>query len=312
MANRTVFVAAVLLAASCLPACSGIEVRGAARERQQRVIQDLLLRSANISANIDALSHTASLDPTTRHLLASLRVCGRCEKFQRLGEDADGGYLTCMDGWEHGGVKAAFSMGVEHHDKWSQDMSRLLRGQGVGGTVVHQFDCTVSGGQQCPGCVFHPICIAPEGEEKPSYWGMSTVLKKTDLAAAKDRSLIMKMDIEAAEWPILAKERADVLRKFRQVILEFHGLNKEPNHKQYDVAVGALLGAGFRVVHIHGNNCCGMYSVPGSDYSVPRILEVTFASGSQPIQCQNRQTLHALDRDNIGKPPLPMAHLPGA
>eukprot|EP00429_Kryptoperidinium_foliaceum_P072349 CAMPEP_0176057522 /NCGR_PEP_ID=MMETSP0120_2-20121206/28650_1 /TAXON_ID=160619 /ORGANISM="Kryptoperidinium foliaceum, Strain CCMP 1326" /LENGTH=316 /DNA_ID=CAMNT_0017391033 /DNA_START=63 /DNA_END=1013 /DNA_ORIENTATION=- len=304
--------AVVVCAAGCWRLAGGVSVSSVHALARQPV-QELLQGAADISTSLGRLSGHSSLDPVTRHFLASLRVCGACDSFRRLGEAHDGGYLTCMDGWAQGGVKAAFSMGVEHHDKWSQDMSALLKG-GSGRTVLHQFDCTVSSGQACPGCEFHKICIAAENAtEKQDFWSLSQVLKHTGLENTPDRSLIMKMDIEAAEWPILSSERTDVLQKFRQVILEFHWLNQEAKHKQYDAAVQTLLQAGFSVVHIHGNNCGGgMYSVPGSSVSVPNVLEVTFVADARRIECQNRQTISPLDADNAANiDSLPMATLPG-
>mmetsp|Transcript_1542 Transcript_1542/g.4370 ORF Transcript_1542/g.4370 Transcript_1542/m.4370 type:complete len:368 (+) Transcript_1542:64-1167(+) len=271
--------------------------------------------SRSVSANPDGLSQDASLSPTTQQFLASLRVCGACETFRRFGERHDGGYLTCMDGWTPGSVTAALSMGVEQHDMWSKDMSVWLLASGASGaTVVHQFDCTVPKGQACPGCQFHKVCIAPEGDTaKPNFWSLSKVLEETGLAQAPDRSIIMKMDIENAEWLILATEAPSVLSKFQQVILEFHQLGHRLKHGLYAQVVQTMLNAGFRVVHIHGNNAQGMYEVPKSRYQVPRLLEVTFLAGARPIPCQADQTLHHLDADNLpDATSLPMAHLPAA
>mmetsp|Transcript_29480 Transcript_29480/g.82349 ORF Transcript_29480/g.82349 Transcript_29480/m.82349 type:complete len:122 (+) Transcript_29480:3-368(+) len=121
------------------------------------------------------------------------------------------------------------------------------------------------------------------------------------------------MDIEGAEWLILATETPAVLMKFQQVIIEFHDLETAGQHGLYAQAVHTLLYAGFRVVHIHGNNANHMYYVQGTRYRVPNVLEVTFVADARPIPCQANQTLHHLDTDNMPtRMPLPMAQLPGA
>lgn len=254
-------------------------------------------------------SAAASLSPgPTKELLQAFEVCGQCNEFKRLGEANDGGYLVCWDNMTNKDIKAAFSMGVEHHDKWSEDIYALLN------IPVHQFDCTVDGpANPCGDCHFYGVCIQGAGNGgafpgKDNY-DMSQAVEHTGLSTSAEHSLIMKMDIEGSEWPILAEGGVN-WKQFDQLIIEFHGLEDESNHELYVKALSELSRNGFRVAHIHGNNFQGMYEKEG--FLIPRVIEATFLSRSQALPaCQHTQSFHVLDTPNSPlSSELPPAELP--
>merc|ERR1719163_1454733 len=120
----------------------------------------------------------------------------------------------------------------------------------------------------------------------------------------------MKMDVEGAEFPIWEVESPDVLRKFQQIIVEFHSIGHEPKQPQALRAIRRLLAAGFLVVHLHGNNCDGMYEVaPGMD--IPTTIEVTLVAGAAARDdCLSQQEYlpaDAVNLEDVGE--LPLAHL---
>jgi hypothetical protein len=245
---------------------------------------------------------------TSKSLLETFRICGQCKDFQRFGEANDGGYLMCMDGLQKGSVGAAYSLGVEHHDKWSADVVSTL------GITVNQFDCTVEG-SDCAGCKFFKKCIvAADGQHPvPNHendgWSLMQALKETSQESAADGSLLMKMDIESSEWPIFASEPPDVLRKFGELIVEFHGLQHEWRHDEYLKAMKHISAAGFKVAHLHGNNYQDMYQVGSS--IIPKVIEVTFIHGAKrPDGCSTDQLYQSLDAANDpGNDELQMAHI---
>lgn len=234
-------------------------------------------------------------DGASKDLLRSLRVCGACEDFQRFGEIRDGGYLMCMD--HLGDVQAAYSMGVEKHDKWSADVQEALK------VPVYQMDCTVpTPAQGCPGCVFLSVCLGGDEEHgtspKPA-WTLQQTLEKTGQAAGEERSLIAKIDIEGSEWPALLSSNASTLRKFRQLVVEFHSLHLVEKHAQYLKAMQSLQEAGFRVVHFHGNNFSPTFDMRG--YTVPQVIELTLDATAEPMAaCLQDQPLLLLDHANTG------------
>jgi len=252
---------------------------------------------------------------TTKSLMESFRICGQCSSFQRFGEEHDGGYLMCMDGLKKDGktsVTAAYSLGVEHHDKWSEDTIKRL------GIPVNQFDCTVDA-SDCKACKFHKKCIVSADGNHPvpghesEGWSLQQALTETlqgkSLTQIADGSLLMKMDIESSEWPIYASEPADVLKKIGQLIVEFHGLRVEANHPMYLQAMQHIQAGGFKIAHLHGNNFEGMYETGGE--TIPNVVEVTFVhSSARPDGCAGDQLYETLDApNNPGVKELPMAHL---
>jgi len=244
----------------------------------------------------------------TKDLLKSFQICTSCNSYIRAGEEHDGGYLTCLDNLQGSQVKAAYSLGVEAHDQWSLDIYKVTQ------MPIHQFDCTVDDpAQPCPACDFNKICLKGASGEGGYPGGpnmdLSEILTLTGQSAAPRASLLMKMDIEGSEWPILADGGAD-LTKFEQVIVEFHWLNQTDKHAQYAQAMKNLLDAGFSLWHLHGNNYNGMYTV--AEYSIPKVLEATFLLEGQALKtCLTGQEYSDGDRaNNASAPELPMANVP--
>merc|ERR1740138_1212634 len=267
----------------------------------------------NLAKQMLSAAKTMPEGGTTMRLLESFRICGQCKDFQRFGEANDGGYLMCMDGLQKGSVGAAYSLGVEHHDKWSADVVSTL------GIAVNQFDCTVEGSDCGLGCKFFKKCIVAADGQHPvpghenEGWSLMQALKETSQESAADGSLLMKMDIESSEWALFLSEPPHVLRKFGELIVEFHGLqdeylNEKWNHAVYLKAMEHILAAGFKVAHLHGNNYQDMYEV--GDTTIPKVLEVTFIHGAaRPDGCSSSQIYHDLDAPNNGGPELPMAYI---
>jgi hypothetical protein len=248
-------------------------------------------------------------DVSTRSLFKMFAVCGQCNKFERWGEPHDGGYLMCLDSLHRGDIRSAYSMGVEQHDQWSEDAFAKL------GVNVNQFDCTVES-SACTHCNFHKKCIVAADGKHPvpghesEGWSLLEALKKTGQADAPDGSLLMKMDIESSEWPLLAQEPSDSLRKFGQLVMEFHRLHDYAAHPLYLQAMQTIVSSGLNVVHVHGNNHEANITV--GDTVFPRVIEVTFARGStRPGKCLTDQDYNVLlDAPNWkGVKEMPMMHI---
>jgi len=282
-----------------------VKGRVSSRSSTERAQSDSLA----LAAKFAAAAKTEPERTTTQALLQTFRICGQCNNYQRFGEGHDGGYLMCMDGLDKKTMKAAYSLGVEHHDQWSEDVITHL------GLPVNQFDCTVSE-SACKGCKFFKKCIVSsdgkhplQGHEKEG-WTLAQVLEKTGQTDAAEGSLLMKMDIEASEWPIYAVETQETLKKFGELIVEFHWLDQTQNHPQYLKAMQHILKAGFKVAHLHGNNFGGMYETSGGA-KIPNVVEVTFVQGATRAGgCDDDQEYDKkLDTpNNANNAELPMAH----
>lgn len=279
---------------------------------QQKVLTELEAQAQQQSLSLAKLFADAEWAmpeaSETKQLFESFKICGQCKSFARWGEPHDGGYLMCMDGLKQGSVSAVYSLGVEHHDQWSEDVAKSL------GLTVHQFDCTV-GGSACKVCQFHKKCIVSSDGQHPvpghesEGWSLMQAIAETGQANAADNSLLMKMDIEGSEWAVYAAEPPEALKKFGQLIMEFHQLGDTSRHAEYLQAMTHLLSAGFKVAHLHGNNFEGM--VQDGATLIPNVLEVTFIHGkARPDGCLADQDYNTLDAPNRpGVAELPKAHI---
>jgi hypothetical protein len=110
----------------------------------------------------------------------------------------------------------------------------------------------------------------------------------------RERSVLVKMDIEGSEYDALAA-CAGRLGRVTALIIEFHAL--ERNWERFAATMDALAGV-FLIAHVHGNNYDGY--VPGS--RVPETLEVTLVHRdlvpTVPPPASDRYPLPHLDRPN--------------
>jgi len=260
-----------------------------------------------------AIARSTPEGSSTRKLLESFRVCRTCKSYKRFGEANDGGYVMCADGMHNNQPEAAYSFGVERHDQWSAEVMEQLNV-----TDVNQFDCTVDS-SDCTGCKFFRKCVVDTkgnfvpGHDQTDSWTLAEVLENTGHSLAPAGSLLLKMDIESSEWNVLSEDSStELLKKFGQIVIEYHGLNQQEKHDQFLKAVQSIMAAGMQVAHIHGNNYEGMYTV--GDYSVPNVLEVTYVQGPADAECMSEQDYNQ-DLDAPNNPAameLPMAHLDGS
>ena len=105
------------------------------------------------------------------------------------------------------------------------------------------------------------------------------LIRLDDWISAKKQTsgdLILQMDIEGNEWPILADVSASTLSRFRILVLELHGLDNlltNPIGIEIFRCIFQKLNEQFSVVHLHANNCCGALNYQG--IQIPRVLEIT-------------------------------------
>ena len=92
----------------------------------------------------------------------------------------------------------------------------------------------------------------------------------------KSGDLLLQMDVEGAEYEVLATVSEDLLRRFRIMIIEFHHLEELFNRVgfEYITLCFSKLLDNFEVVHIHPNNAGILYRY--GDIEIPSMLEITF------------------------------------
>jgi hypothetical protein len=201
-----------------------------------------------------------------KDLFAELQPVGlaNCE-LRRFGEPHDGGYLMCAN--LLASVQSGYSYGISGYDQWGCDISRRLA------VPVHQYDCFDLRRPACPDgkTVFHAECVGPEPAaiEGRLFDTIENQFNKNGDGASATR-VVVKMDVEGAEWEAFLKVPDAVLERIDQLSVEFHGASDE----RYIAAVRKLKRF-FYVANLHFNNyACQQWQAPLPSWA----YEVLFVS----------------------------------
>ena len=164
-----------------------------------------------------------------------------CE-LERFGEAHDGGYLMC--GNLLGEVEAGYSYGINGFDGWGCQISTKL------GVRVHQYDCFNTEAPLCPAgnAVFHAECVADTRHVEDGR-PFDTIANQTMANGDGTKRIVLKIDVEGAEWDSFLQTPDDVLRRIDQLAVEFHFVNEE----KFIRAIRKLK-THFYVAHVHFNN----------------------------------------------------------
>ncbi len=164
-----------------------------------------------------------------------------CE-FERVGDKHDGGYVICKNLADR--AEALYSYGISASDNWGCTLSARLK------RPVHQYDCFNTDRPACEGAtpLFHEECVGPRRETLEGRW-----FDAVDAQIARNgdtgKRLVMKMDVEGAEWLSLLSMSDAALQQIDQLSVEFHGV--EEGHYADTMK---HLARFFHVVNIHYNN----------------------------------------------------------
>jgi hypothetical protein len=163
---------------------------------------------------------------------------------QRIGEPRDGGYLMCANLLQ---AESAYSYGISGYDGWGCRISTQLK------VPVHQYDCFDQRRTQCEGgdMRFHPECIAGAPSTDAAGRPFDSLTNQLARNGDSARRLVMKMDVEGAEWDSLLQTPASVLERIDQLAIEMHGNNPDTSKQ---LLVVSKLKDQFHVAHLHFNN----------------------------------------------------------
>ena len=194
--------------------------------------------------------------------LAPMSAKGFSKK--RIGRDFDGGYVMLDD---FAGVEATYSFGIAQETSWDCGIADL-------GIDVFQYDHTIEAlPEENPRFHWLRCGIGARPDPALPLTTIADALASNGHSGARD--LILKCDIEGAEWEVFAAADPACLVRFRQIVVELHWLQRivEPERcKLMMEAVGALT-AHHQVVHVHGNNFAPIAIIGG--IPVPSVLELT-------------------------------------
>jgi hypothetical protein len=164
-------------------------------------------------------------------------------RLERFGDRNDGGYLMC--GNLLGSIRAAYSYGIAGRDQWGCDVVRKFQ------VPLHQYDCFDLAKPACPGgpTVFHAECIGSVRRADAAGRLFDTLENQLTRNGDDANRVVVKMDVEGAEWDTLLRAPAAVLERIDQLVLELHGIGVE-----HHLSTVRRLKKFFHVAHLHFNN----------------------------------------------------------
>lgn len=210
-------------------------------------------------------------------------------KLIRLGAKNDGGYLVPND---LDSIEACFSPGVDAVSEFEEDcfnkgMKIFLADKSVDQPNLKNIDFS-----------FIKKFIRIKNDQ--DYITLDKWYLESKVNSQSD--LILQMDIEGGEYFSLLNISDNLLKKFRVIVIEFHGLEKLWNPEFYKVIeeVFNRLLQYHTCIHIHPNNVHELDEQFG--VIIPKIAEFTFIRNDRFENKTKRTNFpHPLDSDNTQK-----------
>lgn len=188
--------------------------------------------------------------------------------FVRVGGSVTDGHYLMADNFKKNQI--AYSFGINNDVSW--DSAMVDRGY-----QVFMYD--------------HTINSLPMYRDGFNYFkqGIAGTARPRDLLDTLENfikinghsgktGMILKMDVEGAEWDFLETVQPKVLRQFDQIIFEIHNVVRgcEDYEKERRYAALQKLNETHRLVHLHGNNTG--YVLQMKNGIIPDVLEVTYVN----------------------------------
>lgn len=161
----------------------------------------------------------------------------------RIGKDNDGGYIMPDDFSSDDNI--AYSFGISTDVSWDKDMASR-------GYDVFMYDHTIDGlPEENPRFHWSKLGVADSPNHADDLRTLDELIKANH--HEDKHNMILKMDVEKAEWGVIEMVSSETLSRFSQILIEFHGLN-EPKWQGRIPAALRKLNLTHQAVHIHGQN----------------------------------------------------------
>jgi hypothetical protein len=209
-------------------------------------------------------------------------------KLIRIGGNADGGYLVPDDLYE---IACCFSPGVSDIALFEAELQKRNIGS-------HLADLSVDG----PPGEFRALSFTKKflgAVDNAEFITLESWVREKSIRYP-DEDLILQMDIEAGEYETIISTPADILSKFRIIVIEIHNVESWacPPFFRIVKAFFSKLLATHAPVHIHPNNCCGVANING--LFLPRVFELTLHRNDRILDLGYCSEFpHPLDRPNV-------------
>lgn len=182
---------------------------------------------------------------------------------------SDGGYIMLQDFQDTG---IAYSFGISNDVSWDSIMVEL-------DYQVYMYDHTIDA-LPYEKAGFHYFKEGIAGIDRTDA-PLKTLKHFIERNAHKDnKNMILKMDVEGAEWEFLETVDFDTLKQFDQIVFELHDIVRA-NTSGYGKILSLLekINKTHSVIHVHGNNSGCLLKV--GDTIFPDVLEVSYVNNNK-------------------------------
>jgi len=207
----------------------------------------------------------------------------------RCGTTSDGGYVFAE---LEGGYDCYISAGISNEESFSRD---FINKYNMTKDNSYGFDGTI---QDYPYRYTNKISFI-----KKNIHNINDD-NNTDLSFLTDKydKIFLKIDIEGGEYPWLLAIEETHLDKFKQIVIEFHGITNDGWGCNYTDKIKCLekLAQTHYIVHAHGNNHGPVVN------RIPDVIELTYVNKkyfkTPPPLNKKPLPIPNLDFSNIGGP----------
>ena len=159
----------------------------------------------------------------------------------RTGRDNDGGYIMLDD--FPGGI--AYSFGICDDVSWDKDMASR-------GYDVYMYDHTIDGlPEDNPRFHWSKLGISDGVTDDEGLKTLEELISRN--GHENERDMILKMDVEGAEWGFFESVKPETLSQFSQITLELHGM-VNPAYSERILNVLRKINMTHQLIHLHANN----------------------------------------------------------
>ena len=219
----------------------------------------------------------------------------------RLGANSDGGYVF---GDQIGGYDCYISAGVSDEESFSRD---FIIKYGMTKTQCFAFDATIED---------YPYEYTNDINFIKKNIGSHQTDTTTNLKEYNENynNIFLKMDIEGGEYPWLESLSESDLRHYKQIVIEFHGINDDSWNTSYQTKRDCLkkLANTHYLIHAHGNNWAGLRVV--NNVLIPEVIELTYIRKdvlNHPFFNTTAFPIADVDfKNNVNNPEIILNHAP--
>ncbi len=210
----------------------------------------------------------------------------------RVGQHHDGGYVM-VDDLEK--VKCAYSIGICDDISWDEEFNRIT------GAEIYMYDHTIDKLPYTKEGVFHWYKYGIGGSDREEKRVLSLETMINDNGHKDTDHMILKIDVEGAEWESLAGIDPTILKHFDQILMEMHNIH-DINERENIVKSLNNLNAYHQLVHVHANNNEAV--LPLGDWNLPMALEVVYLN-KERFSFKESKRFFPTDIDEPNNPSLP-------